>query len=90
MAGLQPPVLQKVFALQVHSGEFVQIIHVRNNHWCVVSTVGCETGAVQMYDSYYKTLSKETVRLIASLVNSPSSELRVTMMDSQIVQTVAF
>ena len=34
-----------------------------------------------MYDSYYKTLSKETIRLIASLVNSPSSELRVTMMD---------
>ena len=37
MAGLQPPVLQKVFAFQVHSGEFVQIIHVRNNHWCVVA-----------------------------------------------------
>ena len=26
MAGLQPPVLQKVYAFQVHSGEFVQII----------------------------------------------------------------
>ena len=78
MAGLQPPVLQKVFAFQVHSGEFVQIIHVRNNHWCVVSTVGCETGAVHVYDSLF---SKETVRLIASLVYSPCSELRVTMMD---------
>ena len=72
MAGLQPPVLQKVFAFQVHSGEFVQIIH---NHWCVVSTVGCETGVAHVYDSL------ETVRLIASLVNSPCSELRVTMMD---------
>ena len=81
MAGLQPPVLQKVFAFQVHSGEFVQIIHVRNNHWCVVSTVGCETGVVHVYDSLYRTLSKETVRLIASLVYSPCSELRVTMMD---------
>ena len=80
MAGLQPPVLQKVCAFQVHSGEFVQIIHVRNNHWCVVSTVGCETGAVHVYDSLYKPISKETVRLIASLVNSPCSELRVTMM----------
>ena len=78
MAGLQPPVLQKVFAFQVHSGEFVQIIHVRNNHWCVVSTVGCETGVVHVYD---RTLSKETVRLIASLAYSPCSELRVTMMD---------
>ena len=72
MAVLQPPVLQKVFALQVHSGEFVQIIHVRNNH---LSTVGCGTGAVHVYDSLYKPISKETVRLVAS------SELRVTMMD---------
>ena len=75
---MQPPVLQKVFAFQVHSGE---IIHVRNNHWCVVSTVDCGTGAVHVYDSLYKPISKETVRQIASLVNSPSSELRVTMMD---------
>ena len=52
MAGLQPPVLQKVFAFQVHSGEFVQVIHVRNNHWCVV---GCETGVVHVYDSLCKT-----------------------------------
>ena len=29
MPGLQPPTLQKVFAFQVHSGEFVQIIHTR-------------------------------------------------------------
>ena len=75
MAGLQPPVLQKVFSFQVHSGEFVQIIHVRNNHWCVVSTVGCEAGAVHVYDSLCKIISKETVRLIASLVYSPCSEL---------------
>ena len=72
MAGLQG------VCIPVHSGE---IIHVRNNHWCVVSTVGCETGAVHVYDSLCKTISKETVRLIASLVYSPCSELRVTMMD---------
>ena len=81
MAGLQPPTLQKVFAFQVHSGEFVQIIHVRNNHWCVVSTVGCQSGVVRVYDSLYKTLSKETVRLIARMVHVPSSELKFEMMD---------
>ena len=72
MAGLQPPVLQKVFAFQVHSGEFVQIIHVRNIHWCVVSAVGCETGVVQVYDSLYSNLSKELIK---------SKELKITMMD---------
>lgn len=81
MAGLQPPTLQKVFAFQVHSGEFVQIIHVRNNHWAVVSTVGCQSGVVCVYDSLYKRLSKETEYLIASMVHVPSSDLQIIMMD---------
>ena len=65
--GLQPPTLQKVFAFQVHSGEFVQIIHVRKSHWCVVSTVGCESGVVHVYDSFFRSVTKETVSLIASI-----------------------
>ena len=81
MAGLQPPTLQRVFAFQVHSGEFVQIIHVSNNHWCVVSTVGCQSGVVRVYDSMYNTLSKETVHFIARMVHVPSSDLKVVMMD---------
>ena len=76
MEGLQPPTLQKVFAFQVHCGEFIQIIHVRKSHWCVVSTVGCESGVVHVYDSFYRAVNKETVRLIASMVYSPSSELK--------------
>ena len=71
----------KVFAFQVHSGEFVQIIYVRNSHWCVVSTVGCQSGVVRVYDSLYKTLSEETVRLITSMVHVQSSELKIVMMD---------
>ena len=35
MADLQPPVLQKVFAFQVHSGEFVQVIHKQPLVCCV-------------------------------------------------------
>ena len=48
MAWLQPPALQQVLAFQVHSEEFVQIVHVMNSHWCMVSTVGCESGVVRM------------------------------------------
>ena len=81
MAGLQPPVLQKVFAFEVHSGEFVQIVHVRKNHWCVVSTVGCEAGAVHVYDSLYKSVTKELIHLVVSMVHSQSPELNITMMD---------
>ena len=81
MAGLQPPTLQKVFAFQVHSGEFVQIIHVRHSHWCVVSTVDCDSGVVNVYDSLYKSVSAITIRLIASMVSSTASKLVIRMMD---------
>ena len=81
MAGLQPPVLQKVFQFHVHLGEFVQIVHVRNKHWSVVSTVGCESGVIHVYDSLYKSVSREALRLIVSMVCSQSSELKITRMD---------
>ena len=81
MAGLQPPTLQKVSAFQVHSGEFVQIMLVRNNHWCLASTVGCQSGVVRVYDSLYKTMPEETVCLIAGMVHVPSSDLKIVTMD---------
>ena len=82
MAGLQPPALQRVFAFHVHRGAFVQIINVSNNHWCVVSTVGCDSGVVKVYDSLpKKRLPKKTIRLIASLLFSAASTLERRTMD---------
>ena len=81
MSGLQPPTLQQVNAFQVHSGEFVQIVNVRNNHWCVVSSVGCEEGVVNVYNSLYSSVSEDTVSLIASIVHSSASSLVVRMMN---------
>lgn len=78
MAGLQPPTQQKVFAFQVHSGEFVHVC--RTNHWAVVSSVGYQSGVVRVCDSLYKTLTKETRYLIASMVYNPSSDLQIVMM----------
>ena len=81
-AGLQPPALQKVFAFQVHSGEFVQIINVGNKHCCVVgSTVGCDNRVIEVYDSLYTLITVKTIRLIASLVCSTPSKLDIRMMD---------
>ena len=44
MRGLQPISAQQVSGFTVLCGEFVQVINVCGNHWCVVSTVGCEEG----------------------------------------------
>ena len=81
MSGLQPPTLQEVCAFQVHTGEFVQIVNIRNKHWCVVSSVGCDSGVVNVYDSLYSSVSNKTIHLIASMVYSSSSTLEERMMD---------
>ena len=81
MSGLQPPTLQEVCAFQVHTGEFVQIVNIRNKHWCVVSSVGCASGVVNVYDSLCSSVSNKTIHLIASMVYSSSSTLEVRMMD---------
>ena len=81
MSGLQPPTLQEVLGFQVHSRKFVQIIHVRNSHWCVVSTVHCENGAVNVYGSLYSSVLSKTIHLIASMTSSSAAKLVVRMTD---------
>ena len=73
--------LQKNSAFTVHRGEFIQIIHVGGNHWCVVSTIGCDAGVVRVYDSLYESVSTETTYLIASMLFSSTTKLRMEIMD---------
>ena len=47
----------------------------------MVSTVGCESGVIHVYNSLYRSLTRETLSLIASMVYSPASELKITTMD---------
>ena len=81
MSGLQPTTLGQIMAFQVHRGEFVQILHVEGCHWCTVSTVGCEDGVVNVYDSIFLSVSTSTVRIIASLVFSSAPRLVIRTMD---------
>ena len=59
----------------------MQVIHVGGNHWWTVFNVGCDNGVVDVYDSLCTSVSNVTVRVIASLVYSYSSNLVVRMMD---------
>ena len=47
----------------------------------MVSTVGCEDGVVNVYDSLYSSVSDSTICLIAGMVSSSASELIIKMMD---------
>ena len=37
----------------VRNGEFIQILHTDHSHWMCVSSIGCELGHVNLYDSLY-------------------------------------
>ena len=83
VSGHEPPVLHQTLSFQRHTGEFVQILHVGNCHWCVVSNMGCEEGVVHVYDSSYTRVSAVTLRVIASLLYVTGPKMVVKVMNTQ-------
>lgn len=50
-------------------GEFIQILHTGNAHWVCVSSVGCEDGTVNLYDSlYHNIILNEVQEQVLNLV----------------------
>ena len=81
--GLQDPILGSRLMFSVMHSEGVQIIHLEK-HWICISTIGCQPGHVDVYDSLYSTLSPSAVRQICNLLHSSERELTVRMRDIQI------
>ena len=81
MRGLQAPVLAQTLAFDVQTEPFVQIINVGGIHWCVVSNVDCTQSVVNVYDTMFSTVSKNTIKVIAILVFCPIPTLTIQMMN---------
>ena len=67
--GLQSTLLQKKLPLESIENA-IQILHVRNDHWAVVTTVGLtekEKNYLRYYDSAYSTLFEDTEQVIVQL-----------------------
>ena len=78
VSGLEPPILQYTQTFDVHgSREFVQCLNLANNHWIMVSTVGCVPGVVNLYDSLNLGLSTSIKRTIASLVHTDKPTITI-------------
>ena len=69
MKGLQRPTLDPVRNFNQVNGEFTQILHTGNAHWVCVSSVGCEDGTVNLYDSlYHNIILNEVQEQVLNLV----------------------
>ncbi|EDO41537.1 predicted protein [Nematostella vectensis] len=59
--GFQRPTLGPSRNFDVVSGEFVQILRTGNSHWVCASSVGCEPGMVNIYDSLYNNVIADEI-----------------------------
>ena len=54
VGGLQNPLLAVNFSMEPCQKEFMNL---NNNHWITVSTIGCSTSSINVYDSMHLKLS---------------------------------
>ncbi len=64
-------------------GEFIQIMHVRQNHWITVSNIRCATDTVCVYDSHYQSVDIDTQMQICSFLRSTSDTVTFVMANMQ-------
>ena len=65
-------------------GEFIQILHTGGNHWVCVSSIGCQKGHVNLYDSlYHDIISDEVTEQTKSLLGDEFEKLVVIPVQQQ-------
>eukprot|EP00731_Ephydatia_muelleri_P010481 Em0005g1067a len=65
VAGLQSTSLQYTRTFEVlRDHPFIQCLHENGNHWITVSTVGCSSGVVQVFDSSHHLKLSHSLRCI--------------------------
>ena len=75
---MHDPVLRRFATVD---GEFVQVLHMNNNHW--ICAAGNRKDEVSVYDSMGGNLSKDTVYVIARMVKYEDKELMVKLIPLQ-------
>ena len=78
IGGLQSTLFQQYNHPLVQSQNAIQILHIQQNHWAVISTLGCEENGVNFYDSLYSTMSLSTKSTIVKLLQ-PNDSVTIRM-----------
>ena len=76
-------VLQSQLSWRSSDKDFVQIVHISNNHWVCVSNRWCPPGVCDVYDSLAPSFCSSLITQIKCMVNTTYSELIVRYIDVQ-------
>ena len=78
VGGLQRTTLAETLGFAIERGEFIQILHVSNNHWLTVSNIGCSQGYVNVYDSIPSgNIPERTKRQIAAILYTKEKQINI-------------
>ena len=59
--GFQQPRHGPVRNFDLVSGEFIQLLHTGSDHWVCISSIGCLSGHMNLYDSLYHDIINQEV-----------------------------
>ena len=66
-------------------GDFVQILHTGGNHWVCVSSIGCEKGFVNLYDSlFYDVILDDLEQQVRNLIGEDFKAISVVPVQQQL------
>ena len=80
--GLQNSLLQDRLRFSVTS-KIVQILHIRGNHWMVISNVYCDGNNVNVYDTVYDNMDSSTLDLLNSMFEEDVTFSNVEQLEKQ-------
>lgn len=80
--GFQRPTLGPVRQFDTMTSEFIQLLHVGNNHWVCLTSIGCPPGEVQLLDSLMKPVITQEIQELAQNLYGPNLN-RITNMPVQ-------
>lgn len=61
--------------------DVLQIVNINNNHWSLITTLGCVNSTVKIYDSLSGSIGSGTINIIASLFRFQTTTLTVKVMN---------
>lgn len=86
VGGLQDPVLQMAHSFEIEGGEFVQILHMNNNHWITISSIGCSPGCIKLYNSMQLPIPSSIKQTIAELIHTQRKQITIEHINTQLQQ----
>jgi len=83
--GLHNTLMQNSKSMKAFDGdENLQIVHVqlgKIDHWVIISTRGCGSGEVELYDSLQQRPSLTTQKVIARYLRSPLQSIKIKLIN---------